>query len=389
MSVASHIKKSISSWKGVFSFKALPLSKRKIIFYVEDGGYWNFFKDIFQALRDNFNQEIIYVTSSDDDPILIKPPSGISSFFIGSGVARTFFFAGLEANVLIMTMPDLQTFNIKRSPYPVKYVYLHHSIVSTHMIYRQEAFDHFDSILCVGPHHIAEIKARENLYNLPSKELIPHGYGKLDVLISNYHKGKRKKNSNKLPQVIIAPSWGDNGLLELFSDEVVGSLLKENCNVVVRPHPRTLFLNPDLQFHLLDTFGNNKNFQLDLESNSIDSFFNSDIMISDWSGAALEFAFGLEKPVIFVDVPKKILNSKYQELDLEPLEVKIRDQIGIVLSTEEISEIGRYVKKIDKLKNDWQKNLAEVRNQWVFNIGSSGLVAANFIMSCIKEKDKI
>ena len=55
MSVASKIKRSISSWRGVQAFKALPLSKRKIVFYVEDGGYWNYFKDIYTALQNNFN----------------------------------------------------------------------------------------------------------------------------------------------------------------------------------------------------------------------------------------------------------------------------------------------------------------------------------------------
>ena len=59
MSVASKIKRSISSWKGVQAFKALPLSKRKIVFYVEDGGYWNYFKDIYTALQNNFNQNHI------------------------------------------------------------------------------------------------------------------------------------------------------------------------------------------------------------------------------------------------------------------------------------------------------------------------------------------
>ena len=73
-------------------------------------------------------KKYIYVTSSDSDPMLSQPPPGITSFFIGSHTARTFFFAGLEADIVVMTMPDLQTFHIKRSPYPVKYVYLHQFI---------------------------------------------------------------------------------------------------------------------------------------------------------------------------------------------------------------------------------------------------------------------
>ena len=389
MSVVSKIKRSISSWRGVKAFKKLPKSKRKIIFYVEDFGYWVYFKDVYLALQNNFNQEIIYVTSSDSDPMLSKPYRGITSFYIGSHTARTFFFAGLEADILVMTMPDLQTFHIKRSPYPVKYVYLHHSLVSTHMIYRFDAFDHFDSILCAGRHHLAEIKVRETLYNLPRKELVPHGYGKLDALLESNQAGPRKLNSIDSFRVLIAPSWGENGLLELFAEEVIDSLLKVNCNIILRPHPRTFYLKPHLKKRLLDSFGKNKNFQLDLESNSLDAFYNSDIMISDWSGAALEFSFGLERPVIFVDVPKKILNSRYQELEIEPLEVNIREQIGIVIPTKDISKIGEIAKKLGKSKNNWQSKIAEARNYWIYNIERSGPVAAKFLMKSLQEKDKI
>ena len=71
-----------------------------------------------------------------------------------------------------------------------------------------KAFDHFDSILCVGRHHLAEIKARETLYNLPCKELVQHGYGKLDALLASNKLGPRKLHPNDSIQVLIAPSWG-------------------------------------------------------------------------------------------------------------------------------------------------------------------------------------
>ena len=57
-------------------------------------------------------------------------------------------------------------------------------------------------------------------------------------------------------------------------------------------------------------FKNSNRFLLDTEYNSLKSFYKSDIMISDWSGSALEFSFGLCKPVLFIDTPKKILNKK-------------------------------------------------------------------------------
>ena len=44
----------------------------------------------------------------------------------------------------------------------------------------------------------------------------------------------------------------------------------------------------------------------------MNSFYKADIMISDWSGAAFEFAMGLEKPVVFIDTKEKINNTDFQ-----------------------------------------------------------------------------
>ena len=58
-------------------------------------------------------------------------------------------------------------------------------------------------------------------------------------------------------------------------------------------------------------------------------------MISDWSGAALDYAFGLNKPVVFIDVPKKINNLDYQEIGLDCFEEVIRDNIGVVFKPDD------------------------------------------------------
>mgnify|MGYP003326545469 CR=1 FL=1 len=44
-----------------------------------------------------------------------------------------------------------------------------------------------------------------------------------------------------------------------------------------------------------------------------ESLHRSDLMISDWSGAALDYALGLNKPVLFIDVPRKVNNLDYYQ----------------------------------------------------------------------------
>ena len=50
---------------------------------------------------------------------------------------------------------------LKRSKYSVHYIYVPHSLSSLHSIYRKGAFDYFDTLFCVGPHHVKEARKLE------------------------------------------------------------------------------------------------------------------------------------------------------------------------------------------------------------------------------------
>ena len=167
-------------------FNKLDLNERSIVFYSEDISSFVHFEQIIHELTEKMECQICYVTSAEDDPILSNQNKRIRSFYIGLGTARINFFLELKAEVLVMTMPDLGIYQIKRSRvYPVHYVYVFHSINSTHRNYRKNAFDHFDSIFCTGPHHVEEIIATEQLYNLKRKNLVKCGYGLIDKLQKN------------------------------------------------------------------------------------------------------------------------------------------------------------------------------------------------------------
>ena len=118
---------------------------------MENEHYTIYLKSLIETLVNEYGLKVSYVTSSKTDPLLKSTNKNISSFYIGDGIVRTKFFINLRADVLVMTMPDLETFHIKRSKiYPVHYVYIFHSLSSTHYIYRKTAFDNFDTIFCAG-----------------------------------------------------------------------------------------------------------------------------------------------------------------------------------------------------------------------------------------------
>jgi hypothetical protein len=379
----SAFKRFLRERQGLKEFNAVPRRERKIVFYSEGGGYWSYFEPVFQALWRDFGQPVLYVTSDDKDSTLHSPPEGLRPFNVGEGTIRTLFFAGLDADVVLMTMPDLQTFYIKRSLHPVNYVYLHHSLVSTHMVYRPEAFDHFDAILCAGPHHEAETRTREALKGLRAKELVKHGYGRLDAILAEGVRGPRLRKPDDQVHVLVAPTWGDIALLESHGKEVVGKLLNAGLQVTVRPHPRTRKLSPKVLVEILALFGGHPSFSIDEDANARRSLHAADVMVSDWSGAALEFALGLERPVIFIDIPRKVQNPTYAELDIEPLESQIRSEIGVVLSPSDLHLIGQLAQDMTTSAKDWQAAAQSVRSRWVFNHGQSGSAAATYLHSLV------
>ena len=385
------IKLFMREWKEWQQFQKLEQNARSIVFYAEDAATMMYFEPIIKELTKNMGYEICYLTSASDDPILTAKNNKIKAFYIGSGTIRTILFASLKADVLVMTMPDLETFYIKRSKvYPVHYVYVFHSIVSTHITDLKGAFDNYDTILCVGPHHVEEIRATESVYNLKAKNLIEHGYGRLDMLLEEKSRYKQK-STRKYPDkkiILIAPSWGRNGLLETSCGiEIVEILLNAGYYVIVRPHPCTILKWPKAIRNLEDKFHNNPDFDLETDIRSQESFFLSYCMISDWSGVAIEYAFTLERPVIYVDVPKKIRNPHFKDIPCDPFDFSIRNKIGVIVSPDSLYEIPQKIESLYSNIESLRNRIATIRSQTVFNIGSSGVVGAKAIAE-IADKSK-
>ena len=339
-----------NEWKEVNRFEKLDKKDRSIVFYLENEYDFIFFKPIVEKLTQEYDTKICYVTSSKTDPMLSSNNKNILPFYIGDGVARSKFFINLKATIMVMTMNDLETFHIKRSKiYPVHYVYIFHSLFSTHYACTGTSFDNFDTIFCTGNYQIMEIQERERKINLKKKKIVKHGYGRLDALINEVQITNIRKNISKNKVVLIAPSWGSNGLIETKGQEIVRVLLDSGFDVILRPHPMTIKKSNKVIQKIEKEFKDNSNFKLEIDIRNTESFFLCDCMISDWSGVAIEYAFAFEKPVLYVDTPQKINNPECYQIDLAPLEKKIRE--------ETIFNIGNSAKQGAKYLLELKKSL--------------------------------
>tara|TARA_Y100000590_G_scaffold143431_1_gene164622 strand:+ start:4323 stop:5477 length:1155 start_codon:yes stop_codon:yes gene_type:complete len=367
-------------------FENLELDDKQIVFYSENENSMFIFKSLIDELISK-NITVCYVTSSKDDPYLTTSNDKIKTFCIGEGIIRTKFFLNLKANILIMTMPDFGTSFIKRSKvYPVHYVYMFHAIASTHLVYKKNAFDNYDSIFCIGQFQVNEIRSREQLYNLNKKNLITTGYSHLDNLIKKYSLDKHVSVNNPI-QVLIAPSWSDDGLFETIIDENIDILLNSGFKVVLRPHPMTQKKSKKKINTLRQKFLSHSNFIIEENIPNFDSFVKSDIMITDWSGAAIEYAFTLERPVLFIDVPKKIHNPDYEELSEIPIEISIRDKIGEIISPSDLQVLPSKINDLCQ-NNNVKTKIQKIRDELVFNLENSSKLEAEYILKIKNQLQK-
>ena len=374
--------------KELEKFNELDLDERSIVFYSEDISSFVHFEQIIYELTEKMGRQICYVTSVKDDPMLTNSNKKIKTFYIGLGAIRTKFFMELKADILVMTMPNLETYFIKRSKvYPVHYVYIFHSIVSTHTIYRKGAFDHYDSIFCTGPHHIEEITATESVYSLKHKNLVEHGYGLLDKLQKNKPlKNQKNYTNDEKKKIIIAPSWGKKGLLETKGIELVKILLDAGYHVTVRPHPMTIRKWPKKIKAIKNEFDNEPNFEMETDVSSFESIYSAYGLISDWSGIAIEYAFVCEMPVFYIDVSQKINNSSYNKIQCNPLEFSIRNLIGKIISPNDLSSLPKVIESTYEENNNFKTIIQEVRNKTIFNLGQSGIKGAQEILQILDKK---
>ena len=377
--------------KELEKFNKLSLDERLIVFYSEDISSFVHFEQIIHELTEKMGYQICYVTSAKDDPILTSQNKRIKAFYIGLGAIRTKFFMELKAEVLVMTMPNLETYFIKRSKvYPVHYVYVFHSIVSTHTIYRKGAFDHFDSIFCVGPHHVEEISATESVYDLKHKNLVKYGYGLLDNLQTNKSmKNQQRCTEDGKKKILVAPSWGKNGLLETKGLELVKILLDGGYHVTVRPHPMTNRKWSKTIKAIENEFKSNANFEIEKDVSTFESLYSAYGLISDWSGIAIEYAFACELPVLYIDGSPKINNSSYDKIACEALEITIRNLIGKVISPNELESLPKIIESTYENIDNFKTKIQEVRDKTVFNLGESGMNGAQEIVKILHEKKKL
>ena len=135
--------------------------------------------------------------------------------------------------------------------------------------------------------------------------------------------------------------------------------------------------------YLSTKFSSNDRFSLEISIVTDASILQADVLICDCSGIAIEFAFGTERPVIFIDCPIMIQNQRYEELGIEPLKLGLRQKIGLIISPEKLDSVPQSIANLIADKEKYKQRLARLRGEKVFAFGQSSKVCAQYILDIV------
>ena len=367
---------------------------KHIVFYSERSGFWKYFAGIIEYLLEHGSGTIHYITNDANDAIFerAKAEPRIRPYYISEKKCITAF-------IFVSTLEDLDNYYLKRSRVrdDVEYVFTFHHMTSIHMTATPHAYDNNDTLLCVGPHQVAELRRAEELYGLPKRTLVEAGYTLLDQNIAALAKAPGKA-ADELPTVLIGPSWTESNLLDSCIDPMLEGLLQQRVRVVLRPHPEYVKRFKARWLSLKDRWAAREAGAAALGEGRLvweddfsrnDTVFLSDVLITDWSSIAYEFSFSTCRPCVFIDTPVRVKNPDWEQFGLPSTDITLRKQIGVSVAPEDAAKVGVQTADLIAHASDWADDIARLRSEFVFNVGHADEAAGEYLLGRLVEKEQL
>ena len=364
---------------------------KQFVIYSESNGFYKYYAGMIDYILKHSNIVIHYITSDPQDNVFTMEGPNFHAYYIGE-LRLIPLMMKLDADIVLMTVPDLELFHLKRSLVrkDIEYIYMEHGIGSDNLLGRPHSLDHYDTIFNAGPHHTEEDRALEKLYGLKPRRLVKVGYGLIDEMTQAWQQAPKKAPGEK-KTILIAPSWQKDNIMDSCVDQLIAQFLPLDVNLIVRPHPQYVRLYPDrieaLKQRHRDELG--PDFQIQTDFSSTDTVYNADLLITDWSNVAFEFSFSTMKPAMFINTPMKIMNPDYKLIDVEPIDIWIRSELGGQLNLDQLGEAGDMALHLLENPEKWASAIAAVKEKAIYNIGHGSEAAARYIIARLEPNKEV
>ncbi|HEX2629173.1 MAG TPA: CDP-glycerol glycerophosphotransferase family protein [Chitinophagaceae bacterium] len=350
--------------------------KQQVVVFAESRHYYQYFERLISDVLANTAINICYITADAKDPLLEKAPERMQVLHIKTMLG--FLLSRIKADVLITTTPDLgNNLLFKRSPAVGHYIYIFHAAVSTHQQYKTDAFYKYDTIFCTGKYQKEEIRAAEKKYSLPAKQIVEYGYPLFEAINKN-------KSNAKTNTVLIAPSWFEGCIFDTCIEDLLNELKDTRYSIVLRSHPEYEKRRKKDFKRIQKLVAGHASISMDDNPNVVDTITRADILITDRSGIAFEFAFGVKKPVLFIDTVLKQSNPQWKNIGMDPVENSVRIQLGVSLGPKEINLIHGKIKELETMTPPFSANMQALGAYLFYNSEESYRKGWEYVAGLVK-----
>ena len=372
-----------ADWKRFFS-----VANKHVVFYAEGGGYYKYLGPVVEWLLDHSNATVHYVTNDPRDAVfaLAESRPKLRPYYIGP-VKIIPLMMKMDADMVVMTTPDLGSFHIKRSYVrkDVEYVYVDHAPNSLHLTYRKGAFDHFDTLFANGPAQAAEARATEKLYGLKPKRVVETGYPLLDTLLA----APPPPLPDGPARIMLAPSHQPGNLFDSCLDALVDAIAAPGRVVVLRPHPQYVRRFPAKMQAIEARYASRSDVEIEADFGKPSTMSQAAVLVTDWSGIAYEYAFQTKRPVLFVDTPMKVVNPEWERVGLVPTDISFRNRVGVSVAPGDIPEkASAAVADMLARPDAFAARIDDLLHEQFYNPGRAAEAAGRYILQSLISKQQ-
>ena len=344
--------------------KTKLLERKHIAIYGESANYWGTFRPLLEELGRR-GESVEYLTSTENDPCFHADlPGCITCRYIGTGNTAYTTLNFLEADALVLTTPGIDVLQIRRSKGVGKYIHVVHSLSDIHS-YKLFAFDYYDAVLCSGQYQVKSLRALEAVRGTSPKELPVVGCPYMDLLVARKEKENVRAEENC---VLVAPSWGRNGMLTRHGAAVPRSLAEAGYKVILRPHPQSFISEKALMERLQEELSAYPNIEWDRNPDGFSSLSRASVMVSDFSGVIFDFAFIFLRPVITLQYQSDMRGFDGFSIPHPAWEAETVKKLGRQVSAEELDRLPGIIGELTADKS-FSDRILNLRRESVVHFG--------------------
>ena len=187
--------------------------------------------------------------------------------------------------------------------------------------------------------------------------------------------------------VLLAPTWGPEGILSKYGDSIIDELIKTGYDLIIRPHPQSFVSETELLDRLMGKYPETDVLKWNRDSDNFDVLRKADIMISDFSGVLFDYTLVYDKPVVYTatEIDKSLYDAWW--LGGKTWTEKVLPELGKELKFEDIPMLKDIIDEC--LNNEsYSEGRESVRSQCWDSMGKGSVKVVDYLLSKMEELDK-